>query len=109
MGDYKSRNRVRLENKANRLAAKGERKSVKGQKKIQKGSIKAGKAMKMIDASNSVGGVMGRIGTNAGMRAHSRAYDIMKRGRKKMARGEKASDRAGKVEKKLIRKAQKGK
>lgn len=105
MGDYKSRNRVRLENKANRLTAKGERKSVKGQKKIQKGAQKQGKALRLEKAGEELGGAMGFLARKAAGRAESRASTIIMKGREKMERGERASDRAGKVEKKLVKKA----
>ena len=107
--DYKSRNRVRLENKKNRLEAKGERKSVKGQKKIMKGAMKQGKARRLMKAADDLGGPMGMIAKRAGDQADTRARTIMEKGRKKMMRGERASDRAAKVEKKLMRKAKKGK
>ena len=102
---YKSRNRVRLENKANRLAAKGERKSVKGQKKIQKGAIKEGKAQRLDKAGKELGGAMGFMARKAAGAADRRADTLKMKGREKMERGERASDRAGKVEKKLVKKA----
>ena len=109
MSDYKSRNRVRLENKSNRLEAKGERKSVKGQKKIQKGAIKQGEAQRLEKAGKELGGAMGFMARKAAGAADNRARTLIMKGTEKMESGERKSDRAGKVEKKLVRKANKKK
>ena len=105
----KSRNMVRLENKANRLAAKGERKSAKGQKTITKGQKIVGRANQLYKAGKKAKGVAGAVARVASDKMMNRGVDKTYRGKKKLKKGEKISDRAGRVETKIARKKNKKK
>jgi hypothetical protein len=105
----KSRNMVRLENKANRLAAKGERKSAKGQKIVTKGQKVVGRANQLYKAGAKAKGVAGAVARVASDKMLNRGIKKSSRGSDKLKKGEKISDRAGKVETKIARKKNKKK
>lgn len=109
MGDKpKSRNMVRLENKYNRLEAKGERKAASGQRGVASGARAQGRGAAHMEKAKEAGSklkfgkarfhkAVGNLETNMGDRTVWRSQD-------KIAKGEKISDKAGKVYKKIVRK-----
>ena len=101
----KSRNTVRLENKANRLAAKGERLSAKALTKTEKASKVGNVARNLNRKGNAAGGIKKVVNRMIASPISDRASTIRANANQKMSRGERISDRAGKVETKIARKA----
>ena len=101
----KSRNTVRLENKANRLAAKGERLSAKALTKTEKASKVGNVARNLNRKGNAAGGIKKVVNKIIAKPISNRAGTIRANANQKMSRGERISDRAGKVETKIARKA----
>ena len=101
----KSRNTVRLENKANRLAAKGERLSAKALTETEKASKVGAVANKLNRKGNAAGGIKKVINKIIAKPISNRASTIRANANQKMSRGERISDRAGKVETKIARRA----
>tara|TARA_R110000764_G_scaffold83417_7_gene164039 strand:+ start:1707 stop:2402 length:696 start_codon:yes stop_codon:yes gene_type:complete len=101
----KSRNTVRLENKANRLAAKGERLSAKALTKTEKASKVGNVARNLKKKGDAAGGIKKVVNRMIASPISDRASTIRANANQKMSRGERISDRAGKVETKIARKA----
>lgn len=99
--------RTRRENKINTLTNKGESLSAAGQDQIGLGTIKEARANELYDkASNATGlltGPKSLIYETAANVKDYRASNIMGRGRNKIEKGEKMSDRAGRIATRLNR------
>lgn len=108
----KSRRRQRQENRIARLSNTGEILSSKGQKKVQEGTKGEARANKLYSKARNAKGLLAGpkamfYDTAAKVEDYF-ASGTIGRGKKKIKRGERKSDRAGRIATRLAKKDRKG-